>query len=348
MGRVYPLALLAVFSLFYTGIVVAQAANVEAPPAAPGAVGAVGGFLPPPPVLRGGVYVLTLTLMKTIIEDLKLRDRAYFTGPPTLAATLSSAGEYPAPTYPYVTALLTSPVEEVPGPERLVKDITVISPKTTEEFYSISTKKVIDKYFTASRVILARRDPSVDGMASVGWSRATNTPILPVEQNSIPNATLAALRTLEPLRIVIVGGPVAVSESVEAELSKMAEVERIWGADRFETAVEVAGMIEFPKVVVVADGLNPGVDALIISGEYGAPLVYVKGSKIPRVTGEYLLKHKTSPTYDAMTWVLVGVDRETATEIKAMYDLPDILTKERWIIRIYKVGSKILSLAGGD
>lgn len=347
MGRVYPLALLIVLSLFYAGITFGQPANVEAPAVGAGGGGG-GGFLPPPPVLTGGVYVLTLTLMKSIIQELKLRDRPYFTGPKTLAATLSSAGEYPAPTYPYVTALLTSPVEEVPGPERLVRDISVLSPNTTEEFYSVSAEKVLNKYFTANTVILARREPSVDGMAAVGWSKEINVPILPVEQNAIPNATLEALKKLGPGRIIIVGGPVAVSEAVEADLSKMAKVERIWGENRFETAVRVAEKIEFPKVIVVADGLNPGVDALVISGEYKAPIVYVRGAEIPRVTGEYLLQHKTSPQYEAMTWILVGLERETATEIKAMYDLPDVLVKERWILNLYKLGSKVLSLAGGE
>lgn len=347
MRRVYPWLLVVVMFSFYSGFVAAQAPpdNVQAVPAAGGGGG---GFLPPAPVLTGGVYVLTLTLMKRIIEELKLRDKPYFTGPKTLAATLSSAGEYPAPTYPYVTALLTSPVTEIQGTERLVRDITVLSPVSTEEIYSISTKKVVDKYFTASTVILARGDPPVDGIAALGWAREANVPILLVEQDRIPAATLESLKKLGPGRIIIVGGPVAVSQEVESELSKLAKVERVWGDDRFETAAKVASMIESPKVIVVADGLNPRVDALVIAGEYKAPIVYVKGAEIPRSTGEYLIKNKKSPRYEAMTWILVGLERETATEIKAMYDLPDLLVKERWVLNLYKLGSKVLALAGGE
>lgn len=340
--------LLLVLTLSYMGAALAQvpAANVEAPAAAPGGGG--GGFLSPPPVLTGGVYILTLSLMKRIVEELKLRDRPYYTGPKTLAATLSSAGEYHAPTYPYVTALLTSPVKEVASPEKLVKDITVLSPTTTEEFYAISTKKVLNKYFDANTVILARRDPPVDGMASIGWSKEINIPILPVEQNSIPNATLEALKKLEPRRIILVGGSVAVSDSVKEELGKVAKVERVWGETRYETAVELAGKIEFPRVIVIADGSTPSVDALLIAGEYKAPIVYIRGKEIPKATVEYLLKHKTSPKYEAMTWVIVGVDREVASEIKSLYDLPEFLTKQRLLLRLYKIGSRVLSLAAGE
>lgn len=340
--------LLLALALSSMGVVLAQVppGNVEAP--AVGAGGGGGGFLPPPPVLRGGVYVLTLSLMKSIIEELKLRDRPYHTGPKALAATLSSAGEYPAPTYPYVTALLTTPVEEVASPEKLVRDITVLSPETTEEFYAISTRKVLSKYPFVSAVILARRDPPVDGIASIGWSRELDVPILPVEQDSIPNATLQALRKLEPQRIILAGGPAAISESVEKRLEEIAEVERVWGETRYETAVELAGKIESPKVVVITDGLNPGVDALILAGEYKAPIVYIKGREIPRATREYLLKHKTSPIYEAVSWVIVGVDREAATEIKALYDLPEFLTKQRMFMKLYKIGSRVLSLAAGE
>jgi putative cell wall-binding protein len=317
--------------------------NEEAPAAAFGG----GGFPAPPPVLSGGVYVLTLDLMKQILEEMDLTSKPFHVGPPTLAATLSSAGEYPAPTYPFLTALLTTPVEEVASPERLVRDITVLSPDTTEEYYSISTRKVLIKYFVARTVFLARRDPPVDGMASIGWSRDINAPILPVEQNSIPEATSRALKRLRPERIILLGGPEAISDKIKKKLSGIAKVERVWGLTRYGTAVELAKEIESPSVVVITDGSNPSVDALIIAGAYKAPIVYVHGREIPKVTEDYLLKNKESKIYKAMSWVIVGVDREASTEIKALYDLPEFLTKHRVFKRLYKTGSKILSLATG-
>lgn len=333
------------FSSVWVVPVYAQLANVEPAPAV--SVGGGGGFLAPPPVLRGGVYLLTLALMKEILEEMNLRTKPFHSGPPTLAATLSSAGEYPAPTFPFLTALLTTPVEEVASPERLVRDITIVSPETTEEFYAISTRKVLRKYFMAKTVILARRDPPVDGIASIGWSKNINAPILPVERDSVPEATYKALRQLDPAEIILIGGPVAISEKVEKEVEKIAKVERIWGPTRYETAVALARRIASPSVVVITDGLNPSVDALIIAGEYKAPIVYVRGRDVTKATERYLIENRESPTYEAVSWVVVGVDRETAAEIKALYDLPKFFAEQKIFKKLYKVGSKILSLAAG-
>ncbi len=340
-------AFLVVLALSSLGVTVAQAqlANVEAPPVV--GVGGGGGFLAPPPVFRGGVYFLTLGLMKRILVEMNLRTKPFHSGPPTLAATLSSAGEYPAPTFPFLTALLTTPVEEVASPERLVRDITILSPETTEEFYAISTKKVLRKYFVAKTVILARRDPPVDAMASIGWSKNINAPILPVERDSVPEATYSALKKLEPSEIILIGGPEAISDKVKEELEEIASVDRIWGPTRYETAAELAGRIESPSVVVITDGLNPSVDALIIAGEYKAPIVYVNGKYIPKATERFLIENRESEAYEAVSWVTVGVDREAASEIKALYDLPEFFAEQKIFKKLYKVGSKILSLATG-
>jgi putative cell wall-binding protein len=340
-------AFLLVMAISSVGIAAAQAplANVEAPPVA---VPAGPTLLPPPPVLKGGVYILTLGLLKMILEEMNLRAKPFHTGPITLAATLTSAGEYPAPTFPFLTALLTTPVEEVATPERLVKDITVLSPETTEEFYAISTQRVMRKYMIAPTVIVARRDPPVDGIASVGFSRHIGAPILPVERDTVPEPTIRAIKNLKATRIILLGGPEAISDRVEKRLRELGRVERVWGPTRFETAVKLAERIEAPGVIVVTDGLNPSADALIIAGAYEAPIVYVRGRSIPVATERYLLENKESEEYEVVSWVVVGVDREVSAEIKALYDLPEFFTKQKIFRKIYKVGTKVLALATGE
>jgi len=58
--------------------------------------------------------------------------------------------------------------------------------------------------------------------------------------NQIPNETLEAIKTINPQKIYIVGGPAVVSIPVERELSRNYEVERIWGMTRYGTSCEVA------------------------------------------------------------------------------------------------------------
>jgi hypothetical protein len=73
-------------------------------------------------------------------------------------------------------------------------------------------------------------------------------PILLVNQNSVPQATLDELDRLEPSEIFIVGGTAVISDGVKATLQGLGfgpTVTRLAGANRFETAAAVSGAI-FP------------------------------------------------------------------------------------------------------
>lgn len=68
-------------------------------------------------------------------------------------------------------------------------------------------------------------------------------PVLLVQLNSIPAATLAELNRLQPPRVVIVGGEAVISAGVEAQLAALAyttEVIRHEGANRYDTAAAVS------------------------------------------------------------------------------------------------------------
>lgn len=68
-------------------------------------------------------------------------------------------------------------------------------------------------------------------------------PVLLVQQNSIPAATLGELNRLAPPTVVIVGGTAVISAGVEGQLNSLAytdEVIRIGGANRYATAAAVS------------------------------------------------------------------------------------------------------------
>jgi putative cell wall-binding protein len=93
-----------------------------------------------------------------------------------------------------------------------------------------------------------------DGLAAAALAGALNAPILLVEQDSIPAETLAALNALttapwgtalapQVREFVVVGGTSAVSSSVLGELAALKTgitARRVAGADRYETAINVA------------------------------------------------------------------------------------------------------------
>ncbi|WP_350347325.1 cell wall-binding repeat-containing protein [Agromyces sp. G08B096] len=79
-----------------------------------------------------------------------------------------------------------------------------------------------------------------DALAAGGAAAVQGGPLLLTDPGYVPAATTAELQRLKPSSIVLVGGPAAVSPAVQSELSKLAPVTRIAGADRYETAKLVA------------------------------------------------------------------------------------------------------------
>ncbi|MBI5389560.1 cell wall-binding repeat-containing protein, partial [Candidatus Woesearchaeota archaeon] len=332
-----------------TAIVYFTATSAPSPlPAPVAAAGGGGGFAAPPPVLKGGTSPLTPHLLKELIEEKRLESRTFYSGPMSLAPVLSLVGEYPVPTFPVVRGLLTQPVTPVAEVVRVIGGVPVTSSASIEEMYNLAASKILKKYEYSDvhTVVISKRDPPVDGIAAVAYARSINAPILLTEQYEVPEVMLGVIKKLRADKIVIVGGPTAISPEVEEELKKMAPVERIWGDTRYETAVKMADKVENPKAIVITDGTAPSMDAVIIAAEYGAPIVYTKGSELPEATTKYLLSHKTSPVYESMNWVIVGVEKGTSTEIEALYSLPEFLARQKLALKLYKASSRFLKLAG--
>lgn len=95
-------------------------------------------------------------------------------------------------------------------------------------------------------VYVANGRTSADALVGSVLAAHDNAPLLTVDADSLPQATADELDRLQPQRIVVFGGPAAVSDGVVAALAAYAqadtadEVSRIFGQDRFETAAEIA------------------------------------------------------------------------------------------------------------
>lgn len=100
-----------------------------------------------------------------------------------------------------------------------------------------------------------------DALVGGGLAVSMGAPMLTVEPSRIPDATATALTSLDPDRIIVLGGPGAVSDDVATALAAYARsgvVERIEGADRHGTAAAIADAL--PDKVADADHLD-GLDS---------------------------------------------------------------------------------------
>lgn len=155
-----------------------------------------------------------------------------------------------------------------------------------------------DRYATAAAVSASTFGPGVpivsiatganfpDALAGVSPTAMAGGPILLVSPRGIPDATRAELARLQPQKILVFGSAGVVSDAIAAELDGYTSgpVVRLWGANRYDTAVAIsAGNFASADVVYVATGLNFP-DALAagpVAGLTAGPLLLVPGSSVP-------------------------------------------------------------------
>lgn len=163
-----------------------------------------------------------------------------------------------------------------------------------------------DRFATAARVAAEIAEDMVDvpilyvatgrgyadALAGGAAGAEDRAPMLLVERDTVPRATEAAIRDLEPGRVIVLGGPVAVSDQVVARLRALVPggATRIAGQDRYDTAARVSAAT-FPdpvEVVHLATGLNYP-DALAgtpAAARAGGPLLITRPDCLPDVVAD--------------------------------------------------------------
>ena len=127
----------------------------------------------------------------------------------------------------------------------------------------------------APTVVLARSDVHSDALTGSVLAGALEAPILLTPPTVLPDATRAALATLGTTRVLVLGGPSAVADSVLTDLREAGlDVSRIAGPDRYATAAAVAraatdlqpiGLLDGDRLAFVTSG-SAFADALSVGG----------------------------------------------------------------------------------
>lgn len=189
-------------------------------------------------------------------------------------------------------AISDAVVAAVRGDGRIGAEVERIGGDTR---YHTAANVVTDAFPDAvDTVFVATGQSFPDALSGVPAAARFDAPLLLTEQGSLPAPTRAALQQLTPRRIVILGGEIAVSREVEDALEAYAsDVDRLAGADRYDTGVEVAqdGFVG-ARTVYVATGRNFP-DALAggpAAGVNGGPLLLTDPNDLPDSVASELLR----------------------------------------------------------
>lgn len=215
---------------------------------------------------------------------------------------LTQGGELPAVVVAELQRLQPERVTVLGGPR-------AVPPAVAEQLEGLTSTGVVtrlagsDRFATAAEIAsqLATQPGGTVYMATglgfadalAGGPLATDGPLLLVATDHVPPATADRLMALRPDRVVILGGPAAVSQTVVDQVTALTGTvpSRLAGPDRYDTAVEIAGRFEAgARLVLVATG-QAFPDALAggaVAPHFGAPILLVASDRVPDAVADQL------------------------------------------------------------
>ncbi len=149
----------------------------------------------------------------------------------------------------------------------------------------------------AASAVICSSQSFADALAGVPMAYAIDAPILLVSGTKVNSKVSAQLKSMGCKNVYILGGTSAVSSSIASSLKNSGySVERVYGQNRFETAVAIAKKTRQlsgnkPTSAIFAYGYNYP-DALAVSSAAaitGTPILYAPNSgKLDKATSAYI------------------------------------------------------------
>ena len=214
-----------------------------------------------------------------------------------------------------------------------------------------------------------------DALAAASYAAAAGYPILLTGQNTLHQATKAALQGLGVKNTIVVGGPSVITDAVLADLP---EPVRVFGANRYATAVELAKHFQVDsKHFYVATGREfaDAITGSVLAAKEGTGLIlvdrtmrqevaeFITGSKINALTilgGEGSISNAALAELEALLTTLSGyelditgpstITRDEATEFAVNLKGDDVGVQEFNATLSYAVegGAGVLEYKAGD
>ncbi len=134
-----------------------------------------------------------------------------------------------------------------------------------------------------------------DALSGAARAAYNAGPLLLTDPKSLPSATRQAMTRLSPGRVVILGGPGAVSDAVAEQLRLLTtsgKVQRISGSDRFETAAAMSSFYSKGGVAYLAsgEGFPDALAGAALAGRDKAPLLLTRAGVLPQATAAALTR----------------------------------------------------------
>lgn len=143
-------------------------------------------------------------------------------------------------------------------------------------------------------IVLASGVNFPDALAGAPFAFKIDAPLILTEKSSIPKETLDTIKKLKPKTIYVLGGPIAIKDSVVNQLKSSGyTVKRVYGTNRFGTAVAVGNQLRKhtqSTTAILAYGMNYP-DALSVNSvasSNGYPVLFTEKESLPEESKDAL------------------------------------------------------------
>lgn len=190
------------------------------------------------------------------------------------------------------------------------------------------------QFESADTVYVASGTSYPDALAATPAAISGQAPVVLTKPGSLPAVTLSAINDLNPSEVIILGGEGAVSGEVETALteSTSAQVTRIGGANRYDTAANIAEswIPDATDTIYLASG-SEFADALAVGPLAGInedPVLLTRQGSVPPETLEAIA------AIDPQRIVLLGgearINDDVFLELSAGYDVERMAGLDRY------------------
>ncbi|PRB72683.1 cell wall-binding repeat-containing protein [Arthrobacter sp. MYb213] len=154
---------------------------------------------------------------------------------------------------------------------------------------------------TASTVVITSGERFPDALAGSPLAALKNAPLLLTQKNELPASVATELKRLKPKNIIILGGPIAISESTVKTIKTYGPVTRVWGNDLYDTSALISKKWQTSNQVFLATGerFEDAMSLAAVASGREAPMLLTKKASVPAATIRELKRLKPTRVYMA-------------------------------------------------
>lgn len=148
--------------------------------------------------------------------------------------------------------------------------------------------------------ILATGENFPDALCAAPLAKKYSSPVILSPKGALTQKAVDELKRLKVRQVFIIGGTGVISENVVNQVTALGiNCVRVYGADRYDTSVEVAKYLGTGTEIVIATG-NDFPDALSIASiaaSKGMPIVLTDKDSIPKNVKQYIYSRNITRSY---------------------------------------------------